>query len=130
MVILVFFGAIAGSNLGFASFAKHLAYLKDVTFPTYRWLWWFQTMIFGIRSVKNIINYDPVKISGSIRLEECQVCCHFDLTMQLAITMILKQAIENVMKTSHFSKDILEKRKNLVSRENLRSAIFVLNRHR
>ena len=64
VVLLVSFGAIVGSNLGLSGFAKHLAYLKGVTCPTYRWLWWFQTMIFGIGSVKNIINYDPVKKSN------------------------------------------------------------------
>ena len=64
VVLLVSFGAIVGSNLGLSGFAKHLAYLKGVTCPTYRWLWWFQTLIFGIGSVKNIINYDPVKKSN------------------------------------------------------------------
>ena len=63
VVILVSFSAIVGSNLGLAGFAKHLAYLKGVACPTYRWLWWCQTLIFGIGSVKNIINYDPVKKS-------------------------------------------------------------------
>ena len=64
VVLLVSFGAIVGSNLGLAGFAKHLAYLKGVECSTYRWLWWFQTVIFGIGSVKNIINYDPVKKSN------------------------------------------------------------------
>ena len=63
VVLLVSFSAIVGSNLGLAGFAKHLAYLKGVACSTYRWLWWCQTLIFGIGSVKNIINYDPVKKS-------------------------------------------------------------------
>merc|ERR1712168_1697739 len=59
VVLLVSFGAILGSNIGLAGFAKHLAHLKGVKCSTYRWLWWFQTTVFGIGSVKNIINYDP-----------------------------------------------------------------------
>ena len=78
----------------------------------------FWSSIFYIAFVKGRgtgtpLHYTRFGGSGSIRLEECHPSgCLFDLTMQLAIIMILKQAIGNVMELGvPFFKGYLRKKK-------------------
>ena len=67
---------------------------------------WYTFALYGII-------YTRFGGSGSIRLEECHLSGYlFDLTMQLAIIMILKQAIGNVMELGvPFFKGYLRKKK-------------------
>ena len=69
------FGATVGVHTAEAMFVKHMAFMKvnktemidnsqfepfqGVFSESQRWMWWFQTLWFGLPSTKLMVNYQP-----------------------------------------------------------------------